>query len=283
MQFAGEPFHVTHALPPPLLPATVDLRKFRHMPLDVVRLCDSETVVLTEPEEFRAAVVLWAKSWHQLPASSLPLDDRLLADLAGYGRAVKEWRRVREGALRGFIHCSDGRLYHPVVADIAIDSWGKLLDHRWSRECDRLKKQAQRTKVRVQLPTFALWISANVPEASLYLSRWKSGYVPRDNDECPPGHTPFVPRENALKGMEGNTEKLFPEVTTPPPPVPRDNPTPHGNPGKPNGSGAWRRDPDAAQRKLRDLGVSTTWSTGKSHDECVARIQQELQQIERAP
>jgi hypothetical protein len=270
------------ALPPPLLPATVDLRVFDRMPLDVKRLCDSETIVLTEPEEFRAAVMLWAKSWHQLPASSLPIDDRLLADLAGYGRAVREWKRVREGALRGFIRCSDDRFYHPVIADIAIDSWGALLKNRWTRECDRLKKQAQRTKVRVELSTFALWISANMPSASPYLSRWKAGSVPGDNEECPPGQAPLVPRENALKGVEGISEKQYPEVTTPRHHVPEDNPTPHGKTRKPNGSGAWRRDPHAAQRKLVELGITPTWSTGKSHGECVARIEQELQRIERA-
>ena len=32
---------------------------------------------------------------------------------------------MRSGALRGFIECSDGRLYHPVIADIAIEAGSK--------------------------------------------------------------------------------------------------------------------------------------------------------------
>src|SRR4051812_37662310 len=100
------------------------------MPLDVMRLRDSETVSKTEGEEFRAAVLLWATCWHQLPASSLPDDDVELAKFAGFGRVVKEWKKVRTGALRGFVKCSDGRFYHRVVAENAIESWGAHLKQR---------------------------------------------------------------------------------------------------------------------------------------------------------
>jgi hypothetical protein len=106
--------------PKPLVPAEIDLRDFPYMPLDVVRLRDSELAVVLSGEEFRSAVMLWCACWHQVPASSLPDDDRLLASLAGFGRDLKGWKAVRPAALRGFTACSDGRLYHPVIADKAL-------------------------------------------------------------------------------------------------------------------------------------------------------------------
>ncbi|WP_236577873.1 YdaU family protein [Burkholderia glumae] len=63
------------------------------MPLDVVRLRDSDIAALSSADEFRSAVMLWCASWHQVPAASLPDDDRVLAQLAGYGRVVTEWKR----------------------------------------------------------------------------------------------------------------------------------------------------------------------------------------------
>jgi hypothetical protein len=109
-------------MPEPMTPADLDLRDFPYMPLDVVRLRDSESSVICSGEEFRAAVLLWCAAWHQVPAASLPDDDRLLANLAGFGRDVESWKAVREGALRGFILCDDGRLYHPVIAEKANEA-----------------------------------------------------------------------------------------------------------------------------------------------------------------
>ncbi len=111
--------------PAPLTPPDLDLRSFGYMPLEVVRLRDSDLVVLASGEEFRAAVLLWCAAWHQVPAGSVPKDERMLANLAGFGRDIKGWRSVSETALRGFIECNDGRLYHPVIADIAITSGTK--------------------------------------------------------------------------------------------------------------------------------------------------------------
>lgn len=107
-------------MPEPLTPPDCDLRDFSYMPLDVARLRDSEAAVVLSDEEFRAAIMLWCAAWHQVPAASVPADDRLLASLAGYGRDLDGWRRVKAGAMRGFIACDDGRLYHPVVAEKAV-------------------------------------------------------------------------------------------------------------------------------------------------------------------
>lgn len=110
-------------LPAPLVHAEVDIQSYPYMPLDVRRLRDSDLAALESPEACWAAVLLWSASWHQVPAASLPDDDKVLANLAGYGRVVKEWLKVRVGALRGWVKCSDFRLYHPVVAEKAIEVW----------------------------------------------------------------------------------------------------------------------------------------------------------------
>lgn len=43
----------------PLTPPDYDLRNFAYMPLDVVRLRDSEAMIKISHAEFRATVSLW--------------------------------------------------------------------------------------------------------------------------------------------------------------------------------------------------------------------------------
>lgn len=114
-------------LPEPLVPAEVDLRDFREMPLEFERLFASDTWVLGTPEEKVAAIHLWCKSWHQQPAGSLPDDDRMLAHLSG---AALRWKKLRVHALRGWVKCSDGRFYHPVVAAKAVRAWKAKVEQR---------------------------------------------------------------------------------------------------------------------------------------------------------
>jgi hypothetical protein len=118
---------VTDTAPAPLTPADCDLRGLPFMPLDVVRLGDSDLVALSTGDEFKAAVLLWGKAWLQVPAASLPDDPRILAHLSGAGT---RWAKVREVALRGWVKCSDGRLYHPVIAEKAREAWSFRLLQR---------------------------------------------------------------------------------------------------------------------------------------------------------
>lgn len=127
----------------PLVPPDVDLRAFEYMPLDTTRLLDSDLFALSTGEEFKAAVALWCKSWHQVPAGSLPNDDRVLAHLSGAGT---RWAKVRAIALRGWVECSDGRLYHPLIATKAIEAWESRIKHGTKREADRKRLQDWREK-----------------------------------------------------------------------------------------------------------------------------------------
>ncbi|WP_186055231.1 DUF1376 domain-containing protein [Burkholderia gladioli] len=89
------------------------------MPVDVRRLLASETWVLGTPAERASAMALWLESWHQVPAASLPNNDRMLAHLS----QSKDWAGEREHVMRGWLLCSDGRYYHSVVAEKALESW----------------------------------------------------------------------------------------------------------------------------------------------------------------
>lgn len=129
----------------PLTPADCDLRDFPHMQLDVLRLRDSDLAAVPDAEVFRAAVLSWCVAWHQVPAASLPDDDAALCRLLGYGRDIKTWQKIRAaGALRGYVTCSDGRLYHPVVAEKAVDAWQKKRAQRDRTEAARLARLSQR-------------------------------------------------------------------------------------------------------------------------------------------
>jgi len=125
-------------LPDPLTPADCDLRGLPFMHLDVVRLMDSDLFALSTGDEFKAAVALWCKSWLQVPAASLPDDDRVLAHLSSAGT---RWKKLKSMALRGWVKCSDGRLYHPTVAEKALSGWKARIAQR-----DRAAKRWQKSE-----------------------------------------------------------------------------------------------------------------------------------------
>lgn len=135
-------------MPEPLTPADCDLRGFPFMPLDVARLIDSDLFALSTGDEFKAAVALWCKSWIQFPAASLPDDDRILAHLSGAG---PRWKKIRGMALKGWIKCSDGRLYHPVISEKAAQAWKSRIAQR-ERAAKRWDKQKSASGIATALP-----------------------------------------------------------------------------------------------------------------------------------
>ncbi|WP_322076445.1 hypothetical protein [Burkholderia cepacia] len=131
-------------LPNPLTPADAELRNFREMPLDVPRLLNSDLVHDESPEACWSALLLWCVSWHEVPAGSLPDNDDWLAKRAGYwhkGKLDPTWHDVRAGALHGWIKCSDGRLYHPVVAEKVNNAWHQKHRHAHEKLGERIRKR----------------------------------------------------------------------------------------------------------------------------------------------
>jgi uncharacterized protein DUF1376 len=122
-------------LPAPLTPADCDLRDFPFMPLLVSRLRRSKAWLMAkrQPELGFYMINLWTAAWHDFPSGSIEDDDDVIADLAMCD--PRHWPKVREKAMHGWIKCSDGRLYHPVVAEQACKSWDERKSYR-----DRMAK-----------------------------------------------------------------------------------------------------------------------------------------------
>ena len=109
-------------LPAPPVPADVDLRGMAFMPLLGDRLFKSTTWIEASPEAQVAALRLWWHAFaHEVPAASLPDNERVMADHAGL--PLKLFQRLRPQAMRGWIKCCDGRFYHRVVAELAMEAW----------------------------------------------------------------------------------------------------------------------------------------------------------------
>jgi len=128
--------------PPPFVPPEVDLRGMDFMPLKGDRLFNSKTWIEASGEACKAMLRLyWQAYAHEAPAASLPNSERLLAQHAGYGSAVKAWLRVRDQAMRGWVLCSDGRWYHKVLAELALSAWAGRVRNREKVRQWREKKQ----------------------------------------------------------------------------------------------------------------------------------------------
>jgi uncharacterized protein DUF1376 len=129
-------------LPDPLIDADADIGGMEGFLLRTGKLMASELWVLSTGEEFKAAMALWMRSWHQSPPGSLPSDDRTLAAFSGAG---SRWPKVREMAMRGFVKCSDGKFYHPTLCDEAKRAARSKIDRH---ERTRAATEARRNKER---------------------------------------------------------------------------------------------------------------------------------------
>lgn len=134
----------TAPFPAPLVAADVDLRDFAFMPLDLLRLRRSKGWLIAKknPEIGFYMLNLWAASWHEVPAASLEDDDDILADAALC--APLRWSEIKGEALRGWTKCSDGRLYHNVVAEKAAEAWKRKCEQRGRTEAARRARLEKR-------------------------------------------------------------------------------------------------------------------------------------------
>ena len=127
-------------LPAPLTPADCDLRGLEWMPLDVVNITESDLFMEASGDEFKAAFSLWCKSWRQVPAGSLPNKEAVLAGLSG----ARNWKKVRDVAMRNWVLCSDNRWYHPVVAAKALEAWPSRQAFERKKSADAERKARER-------------------------------------------------------------------------------------------------------------------------------------------
>lgn len=181
----------TTNLPPPPVAANVDLRRLPRMMVDVQRLLDCDRQTECSPESNWVALTLWCKAWHLVPAGSLPNDDVKLSAFGGYGRAVGEWLKVKEQALRGFTLCADGRLYHSYLSVVVNEAWVDHLRHLYKRLNDRLSK-AHRS-----VPSFQEWSAAGNP------NEW-----PVDSTPSPKGPPQSSSKKKTEKSARNSVDTL---------------------------------------------------------------------------
>ena len=140
--------------PPPMTPPDCDLRGYEFMPLFGQRLFGSHfyTMALHNPRAGLAAQKLWWEAWMQCPAGSLPDDEVTLARMADFGTDLKAWRKAASVALYGFVKCNDGRFYHPLLCEQAIDAFAR-----------RRKERERKAKMRASKALADNICSPNVP------------------------------------------------------------------------------------------------------------------------
>jgi hypothetical protein len=163
------------------------------MMVDVARVRDSGLASDETPEACWAAFLLWCAAWHQVPAASIPHNDQWIAKQAGYAQRgridTKAWAKVREGALRGFVLCSDGLLYHPVVAEKALECWLDKLARTLSSGAGNAKRwnvAFDPAPIEAQIGTAREMLTALNPQSRALTKRRNPG-LPRPSDPDPVG------------------------------------------------------------------------------------------------
>lgn len=159
----------------------IDLTDFQFMPLFIGRLQRSKAWLRCkrQPELAFYMLNLWLRSWHEIPAGTIENDDDVLADAAMC--SPDKWDKIKAKVLVGWTTRGDGRLEHPVVAEIAAQSWAEKVEYRRKKEEERLRKAAKRAQ------------SGNGHEPD---DPDLSGGHPADNSGLSDG----IPAETALKG-----------------------------------------------------------------------------------
>lgn len=131
-----------HTLPAPLISKEVYLGdKCKWMPIQTDRFAHSTFTRIASNEQLGAAFRLWLIAWGEKPAGSLPNDDRWLADVTKLG---DRWSSHAEVVLHGFVVCNDGRLYHPVICEIAKKRFEQLKGRQRGAALSRRRQKAKR-------------------------------------------------------------------------------------------------------------------------------------------
>ena len=181
-------------LPSPLTPISCDLRDFSFMPLLVSRLRRSRSWLLAkrQPELAFYMVNLWMGAWHEVPAASLEDDDDVLADIAMC--EPRKWLKVKESVLRGWVKCSDGRLYHPVVAEQALKSSERKDGYRERLHRARIAKsqKALQSDDRSIIDPITEPIIEPITDLSIVAVRGTGTGTVRKKEEEPPQAAPTI-------------------------------------------------------------------------------------------
>lgn len=266
---------MTEATREPLVPADVDLRGYEFMPLYGDRLMGSETWLSCSADAKIAALRLWWRAYgHELPAGSLPDNDNLLAEYAGYGVAVKAWRKVKEQAMRGWFKCADGRWYHKFLAELVLVAWEKRVEEitRATNEANRKRLEREaRSQMFEQLR--AVNVTPEWNTKTTELRRLVSVHVTQQSQGQPPKVTRTDNQSHADKDglvtAKTGQDRTGQDNINPKPETPAEQRLPDGGGGTPDERAQTEAKATmrgAMAKALRDEGVTIT----PSHPQLVA-------------
>lgn len=161
-------------LPAPLTPADCDVSSYEYMPLEGARLRKSRAWLAAkrDPRLGFYMVNLWIAAWEETPAASLENDDDVLADAAMC--SPERWPELREQVMRGFRLCSDGRLYHELIACRALEAWLEKLGARISSgagNAKRYKNEFDDSHLRRQIVSAAKMLFELDPNSRYFTKR----------------------------------------------------------------------------------------------------------------
>lgn len=198
----------------PLTPPDCDLTDFQRMMIDIPRLRGSNFDATLDDGAWRAGLNLWLTSWHQVPAASLPDDDVALTKAAGLGRDIKTWRKVKAEALRGWVKCDDGLLYHETVAEFALEAWLEKLAQTLSSgagNAKRWKVEFNPDPIEAEIDRTANMLAALNPKSKALIklerrrARAPGETHPDGNEKASRRDTPDVPSGSLGKGTGKGT------------------------------------------------------------------------------
>lgn len=121
------------ALPAPLVPKECDLRDrdglaVPALPVDISAALEDGFMLWHDELLTVVRLRLMARAWRNNPAASLlNVPDRFPNMI---WVSPRRWKRVSEAALSDWMLCSDGRIYHPWLAEQALKAWRRLNSRR---------------------------------------------------------------------------------------------------------------------------------------------------------
>jgi hypothetical protein len=200
----------------PLTPPDCDISDFDRMALDIKRMRGSKFDAGLDDSAWRAGLNLWMSAWHARPAASLDNDDEALTVAAGL-RDLKKWKRIKTKAmLEHWVLCSDGRLYHKTLSELALEAWLEKLSQRKSSGAGNAKRWGAKfdpDQVQADIDIACEHLERLNPDSrALVKARRRHGKRIPDGTEkpgAPQSHRDKTPQgeKSQGNGMEGNGEE----------------------------------------------------------------------------
>lgn len=172
--------------PAPLVTSDVDISSLSYMPVFVARLRGSKSWLISRrrPELFRPMFAMWMRAYQERPAGSLEADDDVLADAAELG--FEAWVDLKTDLLRGWILCSDGRYYHPVLAELVLQAFERTVLPNKLRTAAATEARLKKHRSRHGTSNATAHVTSSSRDGNPDVTSTKEGKKERSKEEHPP-------------------------------------------------------------------------------------------------